>query len=67
MKKAYFGRIHLKKMARGLTFLKSKPCIYCGKQPKSTGSDYCGECIDNGNYLQLEKWGKDTWILNSKT
>ena len=27
-------------------------CVYCKTKPKSWGSDYCGECIDNGNYIK---------------
>lgn len=27
-------------------------CVYCKTKHKSWGSDYCGECIDNGNYIK---------------
>ncbi len=28
-------------------------CICCNTNNKSCGSDYCGNCIDNGNYISL--------------
>jgi hypothetical protein len=27
-------------------------CVYCKNEHKSAGSDYCGECIDRGNYIK---------------
>ena len=27
-------------------------CVYCKEQPKSSGSDYCGKCIDKGRYTK---------------
>lgn len=27
-------------------------CLICGKNPQSAGSEYCGKCIDNGEYIK---------------
>ena len=27
-------------------------CLICKKLPQSAGSEYCGECIDNGEYIK---------------
>jgi len=27
-------------------------CSICGERQQSAGSDYCGECIDNGRYIK---------------
>jgi len=52
MKKLWKWLFGIRKQQCNIHDVSVEFCVYCKKEPQSAGSEYCGKCIDDGNYIK---------------